>query len=120
MEHHGSKDEGRRQTEPPSKSLTLSGKECLPMPDPRHFAGHTDTPGLYVITVEGALDPDWSERLSGMQISPVPGTVVPRTRLTGWLRDQGSLHGVLSTLNSLALPIVTLERVRSDPEGGPT
>lgn len=101
-------------------SLIPSGKEGLLMSDQRYLAGHIDTPGLYVIIVEGILDPDWSERLSGMQISPVPGSALPRTRLTGWLRDQGSLHGVLSTLNSLALTIVTLERVRSDPEGGPT
>lgn len=88
------------------------------MPNQRHLAGHNDAPGLYVITVEGLLDPDWSERISGMQISPVPGSEVPQTRLTGWLQDQGSLHGVLSTLNSLAMPIVNLERVRSEGGGG--
>lgn len=87
------------------------------MPNQWHPAGPGDTPGLYVITIEGALDPDWSERLSGMQISPMPGSVIPQTRLTGWLLDQGSLHGVLSTLNSLSMPIVTLERVRTDREG---
>jgi hypothetical protein len=52
-----------------------------------------------------------------MQVSPVPGCGAPQTRLTGWLLDQGSLHGVLSTLNSLSMPILTLERVRTEREG---
>jgi hypothetical protein len=88
------------------------------MANQRHLAGHNDTPGLYVITVDGTLDPDWSDRVSGMQISPVSGSDVPQTRLTGWLVDQGSLHGVLSILNSLAMPLVALERVRSGRDGG--
>jgi hypothetical protein len=87
------------------------------MSSQRPLAGSSDKPGLYVITVEGMLDPDWSDRLNGMQVSPVPGCGVPQTRLTGWLLDQGSLHGVLSTLNSLSMPILTLERVRTEREG---
>lgn len=71
--------------------------------------------GLYVITVEGVLDPSWSSRFGEMQILPLPGDSSPQTRLTGWLQDQGALHGVLSTLNGLSLPIVTLERVRTAP-----
>jgi hypothetical protein len=84
------------------------------MRDQRHHAGHHDAPGLYIITVEGTLDPDWADRVSGMQILPDAVSAVPQTRLTGWLRDQGALHGVLSILNSLALPLVSLERVRSE------
>lgn len=72
-----------------------------------------DVPGLYVITVEGHLDTEWSARLGEMQILPLHGTPTPRTQLTGWLQDQGALHGILATLSGLAIPIVSLERVRT-------
>jgi hypothetical protein len=82
------------------------------MPHKSEIGSPSDVPGLYVITIEGVLDPDWSDRVNGLQISHVSESSVPRTRLTGWLADQSALHGVLATLNGLMLPIVSLERVR--------
>jgi hypothetical protein len=72
-----------------------------------------DVPGLYVITVEGMLDAGWSARFGEMQILHIQGLPTPRTQLTGWLQDQGALHGILATLNGLAMPILSLERVRT-------
>lgn len=77
------------------------------------LGGYVDTPGLYVITIDGFLDPDWSDRVHSLQITHATGEGGPQTVLTGWLVDQGALHGVLATLNGLALPIVSLERIRT-------
>ena len=65
---------------------------------------------LYEIRVAGSLDPSWSDRLNGMRIECVEAGPPVVTRLTGELQDQSALHGVLNTLMSLHLPILSTER----------
>jgi hypothetical protein len=62
-----------------------------------------------VIRVQGKLDPRWSERLGGLQLtvsdSAPPGDGVT-SELRGELLDQAALLGVLTTLNDLRLPLL--------------
>jgi hypothetical protein len=58
------------------------------------------------IRIKGHLDPSWQEWLEGLQIVHEPdGT----SRLFGPLQDQSALHGVLTKLGRLHLPLLSLE-----------
>ncbi len=68
------------------------------------------TPATYHIEVEGHLDESWYDRLGGMLIKTRQradqSTV---TTLTGRLKDQAELAGVLNSLYELHLPILKVE-----------
>ncbi len=69
----------------------------------------------YRIVVEGQLGAEWSGRLAGLSIAQSAGTGAKSlTVLTGKIRDQAELNGVLESLYSLHLPIVRLERVNQE------
>jgi hypothetical protein len=62
------------------------------------------------IRIKGHLDPSWQEWLEGLQIRPEPdGT----TMLTGQLKDQPALYGILIKLNQLSLSLLSLESSQS-------
>ena len=74
-------------------------------------------PATYRIVVQGALDKDWSSRLAGMEIATRSrGDKAPHTTLTGPMRDQAELNGVIETLYGLHLTILKVETV-DDTEG---
>jgi hypothetical protein len=69
-----------------------------------------DSPADYQISVQGRIDPTWSDRLEGMTIRQTAvdaGT--PVTTLQGELQDQAALAGVLNTLYELHLPVLSVE-----------
>ena len=62
------------------------------------------------IRIKGHLDPGWQEWLEGLQIVHEPdGT----SRLSGMLKDQPALHGVLAKISHLSVTLLSLES--SDP-----
>ena len=66
-----------------------------------------DRPAAYQIKVQGKIDPDWSDRMAGMTICLTAEEArLPVTTLTGVLRDQSALAGVLNTLYELHLTIL--------------
>jgi hypothetical protein len=68
-----------------------------------------DRPAIYQICVQGMIDLDWSDRLSGMTIDLVREEACPPvTTLQGKLSDQAALAGVLNTLYELHLPILSV------------
>jgi hypothetical protein len=73
------------------------------------------TPATYRIQVEGALDEIWADSLAGMRISSRKradqSTV---TTLTGLLKDQAMLAGVLNGLYELHLPILSVKILTED------
>ena len=73
------------------------------------------TPATYRIEVEGVLEKIWADSLAGMRISSRKradqSTV---TTLTGRLRDQAELSGVLNGLYELHLPILSVEILSED------
>ena len=63
---------------------------------------------LHEIRVQGHLDERWSDCLEGLAFThESDGT----TTLMGPLADQAALHGVLTKIRDLALPIVSVRRV---------
>ncbi len=62
----------------------------------------------YELRVQGHLDVRWADWVDGLAFThEVDGT----TTLTGPLVDQAALHGLLSRIRDLGLPIVSLRRV---------
>ena len=68
------------------------------------------SPAKYRITVCGALSPEWSGRLGGMNISTrISENGDTEAILTGYLADQAALSSVLNTLYELHLPVASIE-----------
>ena len=69
-----------------------------------------DRPARYRITVVGNLDTPWSSRLSGMSITIIGGSGRKTlTTLKGRIIDQSALNGVITTLNDLQYPLLSVE-----------
>ncbi len=58
------------------------------------------------IRIKGHLDPSWQEWLEGLQIVHEPGGT---SRLSGTLKDQPALSGVLTKISHLSLTLLSLE-----------
>lgn len=68
-----------------------------------------DRPATYQISVQGRIDPTWSDRMAGMKIhDSIEHTNPPITILDGELSDQAALLGVLNSLYELHLPIISV------------
>ena len=65
----------------------------------------------YFIHVAGQLDPRWSAWFDGWQIRHLPGD---ETLISGPVRDQAELHGLLNRLFGLNLTLLAVYR-ESDP-----
>jgi hypothetical protein len=62
----------------------------------------------YEIRVQGALDARWSTWFAGLEVrSRAPC----ETTLTGPIRDQSELHGVLARVRDLGLPLIAVRRL---------
>jgi len=65
----------------------------------------------YEIRVQGALDARWSAWFAGLEVcNRAPG----ETTLSGSLRDQAELHGVLARVRDLELSLLEVRRVDCD------
>ena len=67
-----------------------------------------DEEALYKIKVKGHLDPSWSGWLDGLAIEP---QAQGETLLTGPVRDQAALHGLLNKIRDLGLLLLSVERI---------
>ena len=75
-----------------------------------------DLPGRYRIRVQGQLSASWSSRLSDMVITTrQPANQPSVTTLTGDLRDQAALMGVLNALYDMGCPLLKVERLGALP-----
>jgi hypothetical protein len=73
-----------------------------------------DHPASYQITVQGRIDPAWSDRLDGMTIHCASeDTSLSFTMLEGELNDQAALAGVLNTLYELHLTVYLVNRLNA-------
>lgn len=62
----------------------------------------------YEICVQGAVDARWSAWFADLEVcNRAPGETV----LTGPLRDQSELHGVLARVRDLGLPLIAVRRL---------
>ena len=68
--------------------------------------------GLYRIKVKGQLGKEWSDWFEGMNISTEGGTTV----LTGPIKDEAALHGILNRIRDLGIPLVSVIQIVSGSE----
>ena len=64
----------------------------------------------YEIHLKGILDADWHEWFPGFTLSHLPNGT---TLLRGQVNDQPALHGVLTRINQLGLPLLRVEHISS-------
>ena len=62
----------------------------------------------YEIRVKGVLDEQWSDWLGGLTIVPQAGG---ETLLTGPVRDQAALHGLIIKIRDMGLPLLSVRRM---------
>lgn len=74
-----------------------------------------NTPINYRIRVASQLDPGWSEWFDGFAITPQPNG---ETLITGPVRDQAELNGLLNKLFSLNLVVIDVTRDDHDHQEG--
>ena len=68
--------------------------------------------GTYEIRFTGHLDSRWSAWFDGLAVThEEDGTTV----LRGPVVDQAALHGLLQKVHDLALPLISVTRVDTDP-----
>ena len=81
------------------------------MSAPQEPADGDHQTGPYEIRVRGHLDARWAAWFDGLSVSrETDGTTVIR----GPVADQSALHGLLSRVRDLALPLVSVTRVGPD------
>ena len=69
-------------------------------------------PATYRIVVQGFVGEKWIERLGALAFTITSrGDGQPHTTLTGPIRDQAELSGVLETLYGLHLPILEVKKI---------
>ncbi len=72
---------------------------------------------IYEIRVKGVLDGRWSEWFDDMTVS---SDASGETTLTGPVADQAALHGLLTKVRDLGIPLVSVRRqepgrIETDP-----
>jgi hypothetical protein len=60
---------------------------------------------MYVIRVKGVLDETWSDWLGGLTVTPLPQG---ETLLSGPIRDQAALHGLLVKIRDMGLTLLSV------------
>ncbi len=67
-------------------------------------------PGLYEIRIKGHLDDRWVDWFEGLTITLEDNG---ETLLTGPVVDQAALHGWLSKVRDLGMPLLSVNRIES-------
>lgn len=78
------------------------------MADGRQF----DRPRIYQIKVKGGLDETWSDWFDALTIIQQED----ETLLTGLVRDQAALYGLLARIRDLGLPLLLVEQINTTVE----
>jgi hypothetical protein len=69
-------------------------------------------PMVYQIRIKGHLGREWTDWFEGLAITLEDNG---ETLLTGPVVDQAALHGVLKKVRNVAMPLVSVMRVKPDP-----
>ena len=81
------------------------------MSEPQTGAPTSSEPGRYAIRVKGHLDQRWADWFEGLTFTHASdGT----TTLAGPLADQAALHGVLTKIRDLGLPIISIQATEAE------
>ncbi|UCD38256.1 MAG: hypothetical protein JSW54_01890 [Fidelibacterota bacterium] len=61
----------------------------------------------YRIRIKGGLSKQWSDWFEGLEISSEKGS----TMITGPIKDQAALHGILNRIRDLGITLVSVNQV---------
>lgn len=67
-------------------------------------------PSIYRIKVKGGLDEKWSDWFDALSVIQKKD----ETFLTGLVRDQAALHGLLARIRDLGLPLLLVEQINEE------
>jgi hypothetical protein len=67
-----------------------------------------DRPARYEILVRGVLDSQWSAWFEGLQVTSDDRG---QTTIAGLVTDQAALHGLLTKVRDLGLPLLAVRRI---------
>jgi hypothetical protein len=70
-------------------------------------------PLFYQIRIAGQLDSGWSDWFDGLTVTPQPNG---ETTITGPVRDQAELSGILNKLFGLNLTVLDIRRIAPPEE----
>jgi hypothetical protein len=71
-----------------------------------------DNAAYYQIAFHGEISAEFAESMHGMEAEVVTSSDGSRlTVLSGWLRDQAALAGVLSTAYNMGIPLLSVQRL---------
>jgi hypothetical protein len=77
-----------------------------------HIQKWLDQPVTYQIQIQGRLDTSWSDWFDGLAVAVVDGASgIPVTTLTGPVKDQAALHGLLTRIRDLGLTLLLVQRL---------
>ena len=68
------------------------------------------TPLRYEIRIEGILDERWTQWFDGLHVDNEGADTV----ISGPVSDQAALHGLLSKIRDLGLPLISVARLGRD------
>jgi hypothetical protein len=68
-------------------------------------------PARYELRVQGVLDDRWSAWFEGLRIA---SDQAGQTTITGPVADQAALHGLLTKIRDLGLPLLSVRRLDPD------
>jgi hypothetical protein len=66
---------------------------------------------IYQIRIKGLLDRQWTDWFGGMTVT---ATDNGDTLLTGPVKDQAALHGLLKKVRDLGMPLISVAPVEHD------
>ena len=81
------------------------------MANTRHPTTDPNQPPVYQIRVRGRLGPRWTDWFAGLTITPAGDG---DTLLTGPVVDQAALHGLLTRVRDLGLPLLSVMHVEAE------
>ena len=73
-------------------------------------------PMVYQIRIKGHLGRQWTDWFEGLTVTLEDNGEM---LLTGSVVDQAALHGLLKKVRDLGMPLVSVIRVKLDPEDAP-
>ena len=73
------------------------------------------TPTFYEIRIQGHIENSWSSWFAGLSLDHEENG---ETVLRGVIVDQAALHGILMRIRDLGLPLVSVNRIKSDRARG--
>ncbi|HNT76497.1 MAG TPA: hypothetical protein PKH77_15910 [Anaerolineae bacterium] len=74
------------------------------------FEMNTDFPVVYQLKLQGHLGAEWAEWFGGLTIAPEEDGI---TLITGPVRDQAALFGLLKKVRDLGLTLISVNPIKT-------